>query len=271
MGGRTDVRSAFDVYDHHTVADLLGAWQRERPRQRTDRALAAKLALSHTFVGQVRRGDRCPRPEQADHWASGMGLEPDEAAYWACLVRQESAHVASERQEAAWEAEARRVLSRRVGAELTPLLASAQGQVLVEAARVGVHLPTPLHELAAMMKPVPSLDELQAAIVAAQETKESFATLPRIRHPDMARAVTALHRDALHQAEASLDHDPAASHHFASLVVALPSSALPEVAQRLRDALLHALGPWLDGRGADRVFQIGLHVVPRTESLDVEP
>ncbi len=266
-------RKHFEVTEFDDYRSLVRAWLEAKPRGRSMRSLAKRLGTSHAFVSMVLSGQRHLALDDVKAWTTAMGLSVEEGLWLDALVRKEHGPTREARREAAWEIVTRRVLARE-RPELVPLFASVTGQVLAELARVGLVEPEDTASLAARFRPPLSGDQLAGAVAAARGASlvgPGAATATRVAGRPLAAAVSDFHRETLENAARALQEDPPSQRHFASLVVALPSSALPEVEVRLRDALLRAIGPWQDGAAADRVFQISVQVVARTEVLGAAP
>jgi uncharacterized protein (TIGR02147 family) len=231
------------------------------------------------MVSMVLAGARDIPLSQARGWGRALGLQPEQMTYFEALLRAEVGETLALRRAARLHVAAAQQHhdARRMTPEELPLLAHWFVPVLLEMARIGV-LTADADAVAARLWPPVDVESVRAVISelvergALQRTEDGrlatdgrpFAT-DRDVAADPAEAVRAYHVAQLEHAALAMRTFAPEERHVASLVVAVPATALPALIRALHAFHLEVIEPYRTAAGADaRLVQVSVQLFPRT-------
>ncbi|MCB9688555.1 MAG: TIGR02147 family protein [Alphaproteobacteria bacterium] len=258
----------FDPYAHDDHRSFLDAWFADRRGRPSQAVFAERVGVSASTVSYVKRGKRELNPSWVAGWAKAMELDDDAAHYLAALVDLESPSLA------------RRVAARATMRAMQHFHRSAP----IDAGRLVALDPwyhAAILELATCMGfredaawiasrlSGVTREEAETALRTLREaellpsTGAALATSQNVSPGQVAVTLREWYLTALDHSAAALTTVPAGERRFSSVMMAIPSEALPEVARRMEEMErgLLELCAGLNGE-RDRVYQLSMVLIP---------
>lgn len=267
-----------DIYSSLNYREWLAEWFRMRDGAPSMRGFAPSVPCSPQLVSAVVRGGRDLDPEHAPRWARALELDDEAAAFFCTLVQLLHGNSSRAREAALQRALATQQYQRaqRVSQATLRLFSSWLVPVLAELATCP-GFSEQLDELHRALLPEVTEGQLRDALGTLTELgvlqgpagqrratgQQHWRTDHEVYGGVVAVALQTLHREMLRQAQGALDNLPGDERHFTTTTFALPSSAMPQLKQRisqfqeeLMQLIASAEGP------PDEVHQLGLQLFP---------
>ncbi|MCA9493552.1 MAG: TIGR02147 family protein [Myxococcales bacterium] len=257
----------FDPYAHDDYRSFLKAWFEHRRGRPSQRVFADRVGMSAATVSCVKRGKRDLQPSSVAIWAKAMELDEDAAHYFAALVDLESP---SRARRAAARATVRALQhfhrAQPIQADRMIALDPWYHAAILELATcVGFR-----EDPAWIASRLPNVSEEQVATALRvlgeagllANPGASLVTPQNVSPGQLAATLREWYLTALDHAAGALAV-PAAERRFSSVMMAIPSEALPEVARRMEEMErgLMELCAGMQGE-RDRVYQLTMVLAP---------
>ncbi len=274
-----------NIYACDDYRAFLKGWFEERKGKVSMNSFAAKVGCSRQYVSAVIKADRDLDTTRVPSWSRALGLDDDEAHYFAALVDLElPSKVRREAARGAVRAMQRFQSSQRIGDDRLMALYPWYNAAIVELARcagfradpewIAGHLTGVTPEQAARAVE----DLLRVGVLRRSDDGEvravgDLVTPQNVQRGELAEAVRELHLSVFERAAQALVSVPSAERRFSAVTLAVPEDRLPELLRRMeeleRDLLAFCAG--LEG-DRTRVFQLAMQLLPvSAPTRDVTP
>lgn len=265
-----------DLYEYRDFRAFVRAWLRSRRGRPSQNQLADRIGISKAMVSSILSGKRDLDATAVGAWAEALGLDDDEARFFAALVDLDSPSK----------------LRRYAASSYVRAAARFRGAHHLDDRRVRLfahwHLAAVL-ELAGCAgfraEPDWIADRLRPPITATQAAEAlamlvedgllieregtlvpvDVATPSDIPPGVLSAALRGWYLDALDRAADALVQTPPTDRHYSTWISALPSSALPLLRQRLDEMQRELLATGPETASKDRVYQLAIAFFPVSE------